>query len=192
MADEELVEKVAEAIYMSEPTDDEGLLTWTQCTDLFPEQCDDIRIMARAAINAMPPSIRAQALEEAAWLPIDSAPTGIALDIWYAPGQLTPCRIPNAHQDDDGLWFDDQGERIWHPEAITHWMMPPHTPSQAPSINAYTNKAGGLWYRRWYEAQKELGVARAALKQILKNDTSAASNHVARAALSALKGGQGV
>jgi len=126
--------------------------------------------------------------EVGGWQPIETAPTGIAIDIWYAPGQLTPCRIPNSHRSDEGLWYDDQSNRIMHPDSITHWMMPPHTPTKALPADVTDNKAGGLWYRRWYKSQKALAIVLAALERILKNDTSSAANHVARNALASIRG----
>lgn len=64
-ADEALVEKVAEAIYMSEPADDdEGqALSWKQCTELYPEQCGSVRAGARAALSIIEPAIRAKVLD---------------------------------------------------------------------------------------------------------------------------------
>ena len=64
------------------------------------------------------------------WLPIESAPDGLPIDIWLAPKGCVPCRVPNAHRDETGRWYDGRGVRIWG--RITHWMPLPPPPEPQP------------------------------------------------------------
>jgi hypothetical protein len=63
------------------------------------------------------------------WQQIKNAPSELPIDIWYAPPGKVPCRVPSAHSDDSGRWYDSRGVRIWHPEYVTHWMPLPAAPA---------------------------------------------------------------
>ncbi|CAB4122945.1 Domain of unknown function DUF551 [uncultured Caudovirales phage] len=64
-----------------------------------------------------------------AWQPIETAPDGMVIDVWYAPVKTIPCRVPNAHRDGD-RWYDGTGNRMWH--TPTHWMPLPPAPEVKP------------------------------------------------------------